>query len=92
MCRSARQNTGEELQEFPYGRIEARMKVPCLARAFWMFASNADVVGWPDFGEIDIMEYIGRDADLILGIHTPARVFRSIRVKQMEPLRLRYGR
>lgn len=63
------------LQEFQYGRIEARLKVPAgkgLWPAFWMLGSNFSTVGWPDCGEIDIMEYIGREPDLILGtIHGP---------------------
>lgn len=63
------------LQEFQYGRIEARLKVPAgrgLWPAFWMLGSNFGVVGWPDCGEIDIMEYIGREPDLILGtMHGP---------------------
>lgn len=63
------------MQEFQYGRIEARLKVPAgkgLWPAFWMLGSNFDDVGWPDCGEIDIMEYIGREPDLILGtLHGP---------------------
>ncbi len=63
------------LQEFQYGRIEARLKVPPgrgLWPAFWMLGSNFEEVGWPDCGEIDIMEYIGREPDLILGtMHGP---------------------
>ena len=71
---SARLKT-QGLQEFQYGRIEARLKVPAgkgLWPAFWMLGSNINTVGWPDCGEIDIMEYIGREPDLILGtIHGP---------------------
>jgi beta-glucanase (GH16 family) len=63
------------LQEFQYGRIEARLKVPAgkgLWPAFWMLGSNFAEVGWPDCGEIDIMEYVGREPDLILGtMHGP---------------------
>lgn len=63
------------LQEFQYGRLEARLKVPTgkgLWPAFWMLGSNFGTVGWPDSGEIDIMEYVGREPDLILGtIHGP---------------------
>ena len=63
------------LQEFQYGRIEARLKVPSgkgLWPAFWMLGANFNVVGWPDCGEIDIMEYIGREPDLIMGtMHGP---------------------
>jgi beta-glucanase (GH16 family) len=63
------------LQEFQYGRLEARLKVPAgkgLWPAFWMLGSNFAQIGWPDCGEIDIMEYIGREPDLIMGtLHGP---------------------
>ena len=69
----------EDLQEFQYGRIEARTKVPSgvgLWPAFWMLGSNYEgnidsngvyTSNWPFVGEIDIMEHIGREPDLILG-------------------------
>ncbi|MBL8152592.1 MAG: glycoside hydrolase family 16 protein [Anaerolineae bacterium] len=67
--------TSQGLQEFQYGRIEARLKVPAgkgLWPAFWMLGSNFAEVGWPDCGEIDIMEYVGREPDLIFGtMHGP---------------------
>lgn len=65
----------EGLREFQYGRLEARLKVPegkGLWPAFWMLGSNFKQVGWPDCGEIDIMEYVGKEPDLILGtLHGP---------------------
>jgi len=71
---SARLKT-QGLQNFQYGRIEARLKVPSgkgLWPAFWMLGSNFDGSNWPDCGEIDIMEYIGKEPDLILGtLHGP---------------------
>ncbi len=71
---SARLKT-QGLQNFQYGRIEARLKVPegkGLWPAFWMLGSNFDGSNWPDCGEIDIMEYIGKEPDLILGtLHGP---------------------
>jgi beta-glucanase (GH16 family) len=69
------------LQEFKYGRIEARIKVPEGAGtwpAFWMLGANFDQEApeaenqWPNVGEIDIMEYVGRDPDLVVGtLHGP---------------------
>lgn len=47
---------------FQYGKIEARMKLPYskgLWAAFWAMGQNIGEVGWPDCGEIDIMEFIG---------------------------------
>lgn len=71
---SARLKT-QGLQTFQFGRIEARIKVPAgkgLWPAFWMLGENFPVVGWPDCGEIDIMEYVGREPDLIIGtMHGP---------------------
>lgn len=71
---SARLKT-QGLQTFQYGRIEARIKVPAGAGfwpAFWMLGSNFPEVGWPDCGEIDIMEYVGKDPTNILGtMHGP---------------------
>ena len=63
------------LQEFQYGRMEARLKVPegkGFWPAFWMLGSNFLQVGWPECGEIDIMEYVGKEPDLIMGtLHGP---------------------
>jgi beta-glucanase (GH16 family) len=57
---SARLNS-QGLQEFQYGRIEARIKLPTgkgLSSAFWMLGSEfGKTIGWPLCGEIDIMEY-----------------------------------
>ena len=66
---SARLKT-QGLQSFQYGRIEARLQVPegaGLWPAFWMLGSGFDGTNWPDCGEIDIMEYVGREPDLIIG-------------------------
>ena len=71
---SARLKT-QGLQTFQYGRIEARIKVAeggGLWPAFWMLGENFPEIGWPDCGEIDIMEYVGREPDLIIGtLHGP---------------------
>lgn len=77
---SARLKT-QGLQEFQYGRIEARIKVPSgigTWPAFWMLGAEFDkdsedpVRNWPNVGEIDIMEYVGREPDLVIGtIHGP---------------------
>lgn len=72
----------QDLQEFQYGRIEARIKVPPgagLWPAFWMlgsdFSRNPDDPfdsNWPQAGEVDIMEYVGREPDLVMGtVHGP---------------------
>ncbi len=71
---SARLKT-QGLQSFQYGRIEARLKVPGgvgMWPAFWMLGSNFNGNNWPDCGELDIMEYVGKEPDLIMGtMHGP---------------------
>lgn len=65
---SARMNTSGKFS-IAYGRIEARIKLPLgqgLWPAFWMLGNNIGSVGWPQCGEIDIMEHINTD-DLIYG-------------------------
>ena len=67
---SARIKT-KDLFEFKYGRVEARMKVPYgqgLWPALWMLGANIDAVGWPNCGEIDIMEHINNET-VIHGTH-----------------------
>lgn len=58
-----------------YGRIEARIKIPYgqgLWPAFWMLGDDTGKVGWPQGGEIDIMENIGREPPVVHGtIHGP---------------------
>jgi beta-glucanase (GH16 family) len=58
-----------------YGRFEARMKIPRgqgIWPAFWMLGNDIDKPGWPDCGEIDIMENIGKEPAVVHGtIHGP---------------------
>lgn len=58
-----------------YGRFEARIKLPRgqgIWPAFWMLGDNFGQVGWPDSGEIDIMENIGREPSTVHGsLHGP---------------------
>ncbi|MBC7901104.1 MAG: glycoside hydrolase family 16 protein [Saprospiraceae bacterium] len=58
-----------------YGRFEARIKIPQgqgIWPAFWMLGSNIDKVNWPNSGEIDIMENIGREPSIVHStIHGP---------------------
>jgi len=61
--------------DWQYGRFEARIKVPAgqgLWPAFWMLGSTIDSVGWPNCGEIDIMEFVGKEPYETFGtIHGP---------------------
>jgi beta-glucanase (GH16 family) len=62
--------------EFQYGEIEVRAKLAeghGLWPAIWMLGSDISEVGWPASGEIDIMEYVGREPNTIYtSLHTPA--------------------
>lgn len=58
-----------------YGRVEVRMKVPGgrgTWPAFWMLGTDIDQVGWPDCGEIDVVEHVGTDPTRCHGtVHGP---------------------
>ena len=52
-----------------FGKVEARIKLPKgqgMWPAFWMLGQNIHSVGWPECGEIDIMEHINNE-DLLHG-------------------------
>ncbi len=71
---SARINTKGKFQQ-THGRVEARIKTPHgpgIWPAFWMLGANIDQVGWPQSGEIDIMEMRGQEPSVIHGsLHGP---------------------
>jgi beta-glucanase (GH16 family) len=58
-----------------YGRFEARIQIPSgqgAWPAFWMLGDDLSTKGWPDCGEIDIMESLGTAPDKIQGsLHGP---------------------
>lgn len=54
--------TTQNKKTFKFGRIDMRAKLPVgkgIWPALWMLGSNIGAVGWPECGEIDIMELIG---------------------------------
>ena len=71
---SARLKTEGKFWE-KYGRFEARIKIPegqGIWPAFWMLGADIGKVGWPNCGEIDIMENIGKEPTVVHGtIHGP---------------------
>ncbi|WP_329034864.1 family 16 glycosylhydrolase [Streptomyces sp. NBC_00178] len=71
---SARLNTSGKFST-TYGRVEARMKIPRgqgIWPAFWMLGSDIGNVGWPNSGEIDIMENVGFEPGTVHGtLHGP---------------------
>jgi beta-glucanase (GH16 family) len=64
-----------------YGRFEARIKIPAgqgMWPAFWMLGNNVTSVHWPECGEIDIMENIGKEPGTVHGsLHSSSTVSRT---------------
>jgi beta-glucanase (GH16 family) len=61
-------------REFEYGRFEARIRLPSgegLWPAFWLLGGNIDQVGWPQCGEIDILENLGYEHWVAGAVHGP---------------------
>jgi len=55
-----------------YGRIEARIALPMVNGtwpAFWMLGNNINTVGWPNCGEIDIMEHVNTTNTILGTMH-----------------------
>lgn len=70
---SARITTADSFS-FTFGRAEARIALPAgrgLHPAFWLLGSNIDTVGWPESGEIDVIETLNDAADYHTGVHAP---------------------
>ena len=67
--------TTQGLFEQAYGRFEARIKMPWgpgIWPAFWLLGADIETVGWPQCGEIDVMEYRGQEPNIIHGsVHGP---------------------
>jgi beta-glucanase (GH16 family) len=71
---SARISTAGQFTQ-AYGHYEARMKLPRgqgMWPAFWMLGNDIGSVGWPNSGELDIMENVGYEPNTVHGtIHGP---------------------
>jgi len=80
-----------------YGRIEVKAKLPSgrgTWPAIWMLPSLKTYGdgGWPDNGEIDVMEHVGFDPDIVhSSIHTRA-YHHSINTHKMGKMHLRTAR
>ncbi|MBL7473981.1 glycoside hydrolase family 16 protein [Robertkochia sediminum] len=72
--------------EFQYGTVEMKAKLPAgkgTWPAFWLLGSNIDQVGWPACGEVDIMEYAGREPGIIhTSMHTPSSYGRTVNTEK----------
>lgn len=71
-----------------YGRFEARIKLPWgqgIWPAFWLLGANIDTAGWPQCGEIDIMEFRGQQPTLVSGsVHGPGYSAQNAITKEYE--------
>ena len=80
--------TTKDKHEFQYGRMETRAKLPVghgLWPAFWMLGANISEVGWPACGEIDILEYVGREpGEIFTSLHTPDSHGNTINTKKTQ--------
>ncbi len=60
---------------FKYGKVEVRAKLPeggGTWPAIWMLGADFPTAGWPNCGEIDIMEHVGNSPNVIHGtLHYP---------------------
>lgn len=68
--------TTKNIHSWKFGRIEIRAKLPNgqgVWPAVWMLGANRDEAGYPFCGEIDIMEYTGKDPHKIHGTTHHAR-------------------
>jgi len=78
--------TTQNKKVFQYGKIECRAKLPIgkgLWPAFWMLGENITKIGWPKCGEIDILEYIGKEPDMIFtSLHTQESHGNTINTKK----------
>lgn len=72
---SARMRTANK-GDWLYGRVEVRAKIPYgegMWPAIWMLPTDWEYGGWPNSGEIDIMEHVGHSQGIIHGtVHTGA--------------------
>lgn len=72
--------------EFQYGTVEVRAKLPQghgLWPAIWMLGNDIDTNMWPGCGEIDIMEYVGKEPGVIhTTLHTADSYGNSINTER----------
>lgn len=77
--------TTNNLYEFTYGRIVFRAKLPGGSGtwpALWMLGNRSDSLGWPECGEIDIMEHVGKNPGVVQSaLHSPSSYGNTINVK-----------
>lgn len=75
-------------KEFTYGYMEVRAKLPQgqgIWPAFWMLGGNIKQAGWPLAGEIDILEYVGKNPHMVYtSLHTQDSHGETINTRKTE--------
>ena len=78
--------TTKDKIEFQYGIVEVKAKLPIgqgLWPAIWMLGNDIDEKKWPLCGEIDIMEYVGKELGFIhTSLHTGDSFGNTINTKK----------
>lgn len=74
--------------EFKYGKVEVRAKLPKghgLWPAIWMLGNDIDENVWPNCGEIDIMEHVGKEPhNMFASLHNASSFGNTINSKKVE--------
>ena len=77
--------TSKDKFEFKYGTVEVKAQLPKgkgLWPAIWMLGHDIDTSTWPACGEIDIMEYVGKNpGEIHTTLHTPDSFGKSVNTK-----------
>lgn len=67
--------TSQSLGSFVHGRLEARIRLPegqGLLPAFWLLGDDLYLVGWPESGEIDVVETPNDTSTSVHHVHGPS--------------------
>jgi beta-glucanase (GH16 family) len=75
--------------DWKYGKIEVRAKLPAgrgIWPAIWMLPTDWEYGGWPESGEIDIMEFVGYQPDSIYGSAHSKTYYHSIGTQKTKGL------
>lgn len=73
---------------FTYGKVEVRAKMDSAQGcwpAIWLLGSTNEYGGWPDYGEIDIMEHLNFDNFIYSTIHSNTKTSPSSKTATVNP-------
>lgn len=73
---------------FTYGKVEVRAKMDAAQGswpAIWLLGSTNEYGGWPDYGEIDIMEHLNFDNFIYSTIHSNTKSSPSSKTASVNP-------